>query len=75
MFNLIVVLAAFASAAAFSVSPSRAARSSSLKMGFEDAVGAQPPLGKLERGDKFVFFFPVDFLANNFIYLVSAYNF
>eukprot|EP01036_Dinobryon_divergens_P030063 gene30063-39256_t len=45
MFNLIVVLATFASAAAFSVSSSRAARSSSLKMGFEDAVGAQPPLG------------------------------
>ena len=45
MFKFIALLAAFASAAAFSVTSSRAARSSSLKMGFEDAIGAQAPLG------------------------------
>eukprot|EP01035_Chromulina_nebulosa_P010995 gene10995-14716_t len=56
MFNLIVVLAAFASAAAFSVSPSRAARSSSLKMGFEDTslllVSFWDPLGLLNDADQ-----------------------
>ena len=47
MFKFIALLVAFASAAAFSVSSSRAARSYSLKMGFEDAIGAQAPLGSL----------------------------
>ena len=45
MFKFIALLAAFASAAAFSASSSRAARSSSLNMKFENAIGAQPPLG------------------------------
>jgi hypothetical protein len=47
MFRFVALLVAFASAAAFSVSSSRAARSYSLKMGFEDAIGAQAPLGSL----------------------------
>ena len=44
MFKFIALLASIASVNAF-VPASRMARSSSLKMGFEDAIGAQPPLG------------------------------
>ena len=47
MFQFVVLLVAIASAAAFSASSSRAARSSSLNMKFENAIGAQPPLGLL----------------------------
>jgi len=43
MFRVVVALVALLSAAAFS--PARVARSSSLKMGFESEIGAQPPLG------------------------------
>ena len=44
MFKLVAVLASLLGAAAFA--PARMARSSSaLKMNFEDAIGAQPPLG------------------------------
>ena len=44
MFRLTVVLASLLSAAAFAP-VARVARSSSLKMGFESEIGAQPPLG------------------------------
>lgn len=44
MFKFIALLASFLGAAAFS--PARmATRSTALRMGFEDAIGAQPPLG------------------------------
>eukprot|EP01035_Chromulina_nebulosa_P060173 gene60173-82327_t len=45
MLQFVVLLVAFASAAGFSASSSRTARSSSLTMKFENAIGAQPPLG------------------------------
>ena len=44
MFRLTAVLALVASVAAFAP-VGRVARSSSLKMGFESEIGAQPPLG------------------------------
>ena len=44
MFKFIAILASLVSAAAFAPA-SRVARSSALKMNFEDALGAQPPLG------------------------------
>ena len=44
MFQLIAILATFACAAAFSASSSRSVRSA-LKMGFENEIGVQPPLG------------------------------
>jgi len=44
MFRFIALLATFVSAAAFAPS-ARRATSSALKMGFEDALGAQAPLG------------------------------
>ena len=44
MFRALAVIASFVSAAAFAPA-SRIARSSALKMGFEDAIGAQAPLG------------------------------
>ena len=47
MFTVVALLASFATAGGFSLSSSRAARSTSLQMGFEDAIGAQPPLGKI----------------------------
>lgn len=44
MFKFIAILASIVGAAAFAPA-SRMASSSALKMGFEDALGAQPPLG------------------------------
>mmetsp|Transcript_6497 Transcript_6497/g.10872 ORF Transcript_6497/g.10872 Transcript_6497/m.10872 type:complete len:192 (+) Transcript_6497:55-630(+) len=44
MFRTIAILASFIGAAAFAPA-GRVATSSALKMGFEDALGAQPPLG------------------------------
>jgi len=44
MFRTIALLASFIGAAAFAPA-GRVATSSALKMGFEDAIGAQPPLG------------------------------
>lgn len=44
MFKFITLIASIASAAAFAPAL-RLAKSSSLKMGFENAIGAQPPLG------------------------------
>ena len=44
MFRLVAVFASLLSVAAFAPA-SRVARSSSLKMGFESEIGAQPPLG------------------------------
>lgn len=44
MFKFIAILASIVSVAAFAPM-GRTARSSSLKMGFESALGAQPPLG------------------------------
>ena len=44
MFRALAIVASFIGAAAFSP-VARVARSSALKMGFEDAIGAQPPLG------------------------------
>ena len=43
MFRALAIIASFVGASAFS--PVRAARSSALKMSFEDAIGAQAPLG------------------------------
>jgi hypothetical protein len=44
MFRTVAVLSAFVGASAFA--PARMARSSSaMKMSFEDAIGAQAPLG------------------------------
>ena len=44
MFRVAAILASFAGVAAFAPA-GRMAASTSLKMGFEDALGAQPPLG------------------------------
>ena len=44
MFKFVAILASLVGAAAFAPA-SRMASSSALKMGFEDALGAQPPLG------------------------------
>lgn len=44
MFKFVVLLASFVSAMAFAPT-ARRTTSSALKMGFEDALGAQPPLG------------------------------
>jgi len=44
MFKFLAMLASLVSASAFAPA-SRMATSSALKMGFEDAIGAQPPLG------------------------------
>jgi hypothetical protein len=44
MFKFIAILASLVSASAFAPA-SRMAGSSALKMGFEDALGAQAPLG------------------------------
>ena len=45
MFKFIAILASLVSAAAFAPTSRMAHKSSSLKMNFEDALGAQPPLG------------------------------
>jgi hypothetical protein len=45
MFKFVVLLVTFATAAGFSLSSPRAVRSSSLQMSFENALGAQAPLG------------------------------
>ena len=44
MFKFLCILASLVSAAAF-VPASRLARYSAVKMSFEDALGAQPPIG------------------------------
>jgi hypothetical protein len=44
MFRALAILASFIGAAAFAPA-ARVARSSALKMGFENEIGAQPPLG------------------------------
>eukprot|EP00597_Dinobryon_sp_UTEXLB2267_P016392 CAMPEP_0201093024 /NCGR_PEP_ID=MMETSP0812-20130820/1562_1 /ASSEMBLY_ACC=CAM_ASM_000668 /TAXON_ID=98059 /ORGANISM="Dinobryon sp., Strain UTEXLB2267" /LENGTH=200 /DNA_ID=CAMNT_0047344949 /DNA_START=93 /DNA_END=695 /DNA_ORIENTATION=+ len=45
MFKFITIISTIASVAAFSASAGRVARSTALKMGYENAIGAQPPLG------------------------------
>ena len=45
MFRALAIVASFIGASAFAPAATRAVKSSSLKMGFEDAIGAQAPLG------------------------------
>ena len=45
MFRIIVAISSVLAASAFSSVGGRSSRSSALKMGFEKALGAQPPLG------------------------------